>query len=144
MNTKCKYEGTHLKASSVQIQEIGKLERTHHTDPDVWLCWKKRNKITQEHKLMMIQYSETSPTYVYEYYNLCTQWALYLGASDWCLESSTKAITPNHLHSNKSRDVAPNPFGNLETSREHATVTNFVQTIFWISLQMHMVVFSVM
>lgn len=35
MNTKCKYEGTHLKASSVQIQEIGKLERTHHTDPDV-------------------------------------------------------------------------------------------------------------
>ena len=136
MNTKCKYEGTHLKASSVQIQEIGKLERTHHTDPDVWLCWKKRNKITQEHKLMMIQYSETSPTYVYEYYNLCTQWALYLGASDWCLESSTKAITPNHLHSNKSKDVAPNPFGNHETSWEHATVTSFVQTIVWISLKM--------
>lgn len=67
--------------------------------------------------------------------NLCTQWALYLGASDCCLESSTKAITPNHLHSNKSKDVAPNPFGNLETSWEHATVTSFVQTIVWISLK---------
>lgn len=68
--------------------------------------------------------------------NLCTQWALYLGASDCCLESSTKAITPNHLHSNKSKDVAPNPFGNHETSWGHATVTSFVQTIVWISLKM--------